>query len=72
LIFKEGLILNTQTLEFGTTKISPLYRYAPNKKDLSAKEKSLVVNLKGANSETLLGSIFDLATKLAAQEEQNV
>lgn len=43
LIFKEGLILNTQTLEFGTTKISPLYRYAPNKKDLSVKEKSLVV-----------------------------
>jgi site-specific DNA recombinase len=47
LIFKEGLILNTQTLEFGTTKISPLYRYAPNKKDLSVIEKSLVVTSRG-------------------------
>jgi len=39
LIFKEGLILNTNTLEFGTTRISPLYRYIGNKKDLSVTPK---------------------------------
>lgn len=43
LIFKDGLILNTQTLQFGTDNISPLYRYVPNKKDLSETEKSHVV-----------------------------
>ena len=42
-IFPEGVILDTASLSFGTLKISPLYRYAPNKKDLSVKEKSLVV-----------------------------
>lgn len=43
MIFKEGLILNTQTLEFGTPNISPLYRYIPNKKDLSETEKPHLV-----------------------------
>ena len=46
-IFPEGVILDTASLSFGTLKISPLYRYAPNKKDLSVKEKSLVVTLPG-------------------------
>lgn len=43
MVFPEGLTFDTNTLTFGTTTISPLYRYAPNKKDLSVKEKSLVV-----------------------------
>lgn len=43
LIFKEGLVFNTQTFEFGTTSISPLYRYIPTKKDLSGGEKSHLV-----------------------------
>ena len=42
-VFPEGIVFNSKTLEFGTTNISPLYRYAPNKKDLSVSEKSLVV-----------------------------
>lgn len=46
-IFPEGVILDTKTIQFGTTNISPLYRYIPNKKDLSAKEKSLVVTPRG-------------------------
>ncbi len=37
------LVLDTQTLEFGTGTISPLYRYMPNKKELSEAENSLVV-----------------------------
>ena len=47
IIFPEGVILNTKTMQFGASKISPLYRYVPNKKDLSIKEKSLVVTLPG-------------------------
>ncbi len=47
MIFPQGVIFNTKTLEFGTAEISPLYRYIPNKKDLSAKEKSLVVTPRG-------------------------
>lgn len=47
MLFPERVILNTKTLEFGTSKISPLYRYVPNKKDLSVKEKSLVVTPAG-------------------------
>lgn len=43
MMFPEGLVLNIDTMEFGTTEISPLYRYAPIKKDLSVKEKSLLV-----------------------------
>lgn len=30
IIFSEGVILNTKTMQFGTSLISPLYRYAPN------------------------------------------
>jgi regulator of replication initiation timing len=59
LIFKEGLILNTQTFEFGTTKISPLYRYAPNKKDLSVKEKSLLVIPRGVDSPSASPELHD-------------
>ena len=41
MIFPEGVILDTKSLIFGTSKISPLYRYVPNKKDLSVKESPL-------------------------------
>lgn len=47
MIFPEGLTFDTATLTFGTSTISPLYRYAPNKKDLSESEKSLVVTPRG-------------------------
>lgn len=47
MIFPEGLTFDTTTLAFGTSTISPLYRYAPNKKDLSESEKSLVVTPAG-------------------------
>jgi hypothetical protein len=40
MIFPEGLTFDTTTVTFGTSTISPLYTYAPNKKDLSVKEKS--------------------------------
>lgn len=46
MIFPEGLTFDTSTVTFGTSAISPLYRYAPNKKDLSNKEKSLLVILR--------------------------
>lgn len=45
MIFPEGLTFDTSTVTFGTSTISPLYTYAPNKKDLSVKEKSLLVTL---------------------------
>ncbi len=47
MIFPEGLTFDTSTLTFGTSTISPLYTYAPIKKDLSVKEKSLLVNSRG-------------------------
>ncbi len=43
MIFPEGATLDMKTMHFGTEKISPLYRYIPIKKDLSAREKSLLV-----------------------------
>ena len=43
MIFPEGLTFDTSTLTFGTSTISPLYRYAPNKNDLSVKDKSSLV-----------------------------
>jgi hypothetical protein len=38
-------------LEFGTDTISPLYRYMPNKKELSEAENSLVVTPLGTELE---------------------
>ena len=43
MIFPDGLTFNTTTRSFGTLQISPLYRYAPNKKGLSMAEKSSLV-----------------------------
>ena len=43
MLFPEGLVYNYETSNFGTSKISPLYRYTPNKKDLPESEKSVLV-----------------------------
>ena len=43
MLFPEGLVYNYETGSFGTSKISPLYRYKPNKKDLPESEKSFLV-----------------------------
>ena len=53
MVFPEGDTIDMATMQFGTEKISPLYRYIPNKKDLSISEKSLLVTLPG-----ILGYIF--------------
>ncbi len=47
MIFPEGVAMDFSTQKFRTTKISPLYRYAPTKKDLSEAEKSLLVTPTG-------------------------
>ncbi len=47
MIFPEGLTFDSQTLNFGTNKISLLYRYIINKKDLSESEKSRLVIPRG-------------------------
>lgn len=43
MVFPEGATIDMATMQFGTENISPLYRYIPNKKDLSMSEKSLLV-----------------------------
>lgn len=62
MVFPEGLYFDSKSLQFGTTNISPLYRYAPNKKDLSVKEKSLMVTSPGMERNTL--SLQELDEKL--------
>ena len=48
MIFPEGLTFDTSTATFGTSTISPLYTYAPIKKDLSELDKSrLVTHVRG-------------------------
>ena len=47
MVFPEGTTLDIATMQFGTDKISPLYRYIPNKKDLSESEKSSLVTPAG-------------------------
>jgi site-specific DNA recombinase len=47
MVFPEGTTLDIATMHFGTDKISPLYRYAPNKKDLTLAEKSSLVTPAG-------------------------
>jgi site-specific DNA recombinase len=47
MVFPEGIKLDTKTGDFGTPKISPLYRYIDNKKDPSVAEKSHLVTLPG-------------------------
>ena len=43
MLFPEGLVYDHENHRFGTTAISPLYRYVPNKKDLPDSEKSFLV-----------------------------
>jgi predicted glycosyl hydrolase (DUF1957 family) len=64
MIFPEGLTFGTSTLTFGTSTISPLYTYAPIKKDLSVKEKSLLVSLTGLEWNTLYESLIKLDKQL--------
>ena len=45
MLFPQGTTFDMTTMHFGTEKISPLYRYAANKKDLSEPEKSSLVTL---------------------------
>ena len=47
MLFPEGATFDMATMQFGTDKISPLYRYIPNKKDLSVSEKSSLVTSPG-------------------------
>lgn len=47
MLFPQGTTFDMTTMHFGTEKISPLYRYAVNKKDLSETEKSLLVIPRG-------------------------
>lgn len=47
LVFPEGLTLNTKTGEFGTAKISTIYRCIPSKKDSFEPQKSCMVTLPG-------------------------
>ena len=42
-LFPEGLVYYPAARQFGTDSISPLYRYAPNKKDSPETEKSFLV-----------------------------
>ena len=43
MIFPEGVTYDSATSKFGTTKISPLYRCIPNKKDSEVASKSFLV-----------------------------
>lgn len=43
MLFPRGVVYDDKTGKFGTSEISPLYRYAPTKKDLPEPEKSFLV-----------------------------
>lgn len=53
MLFPKGLVYDPLARRFGTTAISPLYRYAPNKKDLPESEKSFLVAGPGLEPGTL-------------------
>lgn len=63
-IFPEGVMLDTKNLHFGTAQISPLYRYKPNKKDLSESEKSLLVSHVDITWNSFLPYLVSLTDKL--------
>lgn len=44
MLFPQGTAFNMTTMQFGTEKISPLYRYITTKEDLPETEKSSLVN----------------------------
>jgi site-specific DNA recombinase len=47
MLFPDGLVYDHERGKFGTSTISPLYRYVPTKKDLSEPEKSFLVAGRG-------------------------
>lgn len=47
ILFPEGVVYDSTNRRFGTTAISSLYRYVPNKKDLPEPEKSFLVAVTG-------------------------
>lgn len=51
MVFPEGVVFDTKKQVFGTDTISHLYRYLPNKKDLSEVDKSLLVTSPGIEPE---------------------
>lgn len=50
MLFPEGLIYDPVNHRFGTSKISPLYRVLPNKKDSPETEKSFLVAYRGSGT----------------------
>lgn len=64
MVFPEGVYFDSKSLQFGTTNISPLYRYAPNKNDLSIKNKSSLVSPRGFRWNTLICKLESLDIKL--------
>jgi site-specific DNA recombinase len=53
MLFPEGLVYDFNSHKFGTSEISPLYRYIGNKKDLPESEKSFLVAGAGFEPATL-------------------
>jgi hypothetical protein len=62
--FPEGATFDMSTIQFGTEKISPLYRYILNKKDLSVSEKSSLVSLRGPSAKHFWESLERLIQRL--------
>ncbi|MBA3679367.1 recombinase family protein [Candidatus Saccharibacteria bacterium] len=57
MMFPDGLVYDSKTREFGTTNISPMYRYIPNKKDTSVSLKSNLVDLVHSNWNVILSEL---------------
>ena len=72
MIFPEGLTFDTTTATFGTSTISPLYTYAPNKNDLSMKDKSSLVTHLGRTWNAVIEDLIRLSELLDDEEADNV
>ena len=72
MIFPEGLTFDTTTATFGTSTISPLYTYAPNKNDLSMKDKSSLVTHLGRTWNAVIEDLIRLSELLDDEEAGNV
>ena len=72
MIFPEGLTFDTTTATFGTSTISPLYTYAPNKNDLSMKDKSSLVTHLGGTWNAVIEDLIRLSELLDDEESGNV
>ena len=71
MIFPEGLTFDTTTATFGTSTISPLYTYAPNKNDLSMKDKSSLVTHLGRTWNAVIEDLIRLSELLDDEEADN-